>query len=103
MDKKLNKDKFLNIYENRDFLLNLHKNDLIDNLLCRYYATYRCTLETYNYVPERHNRAILALIFKDFKRDFKKVGKLNKFYQKRFKKKFLKLVKEYKREKKKCN
>lgn len=67
-------------------MINYNKNDLIDECLIRYYKTFSLTLDTYDYVPEKYNNKILKYIFKNMKRQFRKLDKEDKRYQKRFKK-----------------
>ncbi|MCI8988433.1 MAG: hypothetical protein HFK05_01615 [Clostridia bacterium] len=67
-------------------MINYNKNDLIDECLTRYYKTFSLTLDTYDYVPEKYNNKILKYIFKNMKRQFRKLDKEDKRYQKRFKK-----------------
>lgn len=67
-------------------MINYNKNDLIDKCLVRYYETFAHTLDTSDYVPEKYNKKILKYIFKNMKRQFRKLDKEDKRYQKRFKK-----------------
>ena len=67
-------------------MINYNKNDLIDECLVRYYETFAHTLDTSDYVPEKYNNKILKYIFKNMKRQFRKLDKEDKRYQKRFKK-----------------
>lgn len=67
-------------------MINYNKNDLIDECLVRYYETFAHTLDTSDYVPEKYNMKILKYIFKNMKRQFRKLDKEDKRYQKRFKK-----------------
>ena len=63
--------------------MNYNKNDLIDECLLRYYKTFSCTLDTADYVPDKFNNKILAYIFKNMKKQFKKIDKEDKKYQKK--------------------
>ena len=67
-------------------MINYNKNDLIDECLVRYYETFAHTLDTSDYVPEKYNNKILKYIFKNMKRQFRKLDKEDKRYQKRFEK-----------------
>ena len=51
------------------------KNELIDEVLKRYFATFQITLDTADYVPERYGRKIHAFIFKNMKRKFREVNR----------------------------
>lgn len=62
-------------------MLNYNKNELIDECLTTYYNTFRCTLDTGDYVPEKFNYKILNYIFKSMKRQFRKINKEDKRYQ----------------------
>lgn len=61
--------------------MNFNKNDLIDAVLIRYYATFRCTLDTADFVPEKYNDKILAYIFKNMKKMFRCIDKEDRIYQ----------------------
>lgn len=67
-------------------MINYNKNELIDECLCRYYETFARTLDTADYVPEKYNNKILAYIFKSMKKQFKKIDREDKRYQKQRKK-----------------
>lgn len=62
-------------------MINYKKNDLIDECLMRYYQTFSCTLDTVDYVPDKFNDKILRYIFKNLKKQFKKIDKEDKKYQ----------------------
>lgn len=62
-------------------MLNYYKNKLINECLTEYYETFSCTLDTADYVPEKYNKKILRYIFKNMKRQFKKLDKADKIYQ----------------------
>ncbi len=53
----------------------IFENDLIDECLTRYYETFRKTLDTSDFVPEKYNRKIYKYIFKNLKRKFREVDK----------------------------
>lgn len=61
--------------------MNYNKNDLIDECLQRYYQTFACTLDTSDYVPKKYNVKILAYIFKNLKKQFKKLDREDRLYQ----------------------
>ena len=61
--------------------MNYNKNDLIDTLLIRYYATFARTLDTSDYVPDKFNCKILKYIFKNMKRKFREIDKFDKKFQ----------------------
>ncbi len=67
-------------------MINYNKNELIDECLCRYYETFERTLDTADYVPEKYNNKILAYIFKCMKKQFRKIDREDKRYQKQRKK-----------------
>lgn len=67
-------------------MLNYNKNKLINECLCHYYETFARTLDTADYVPEKYNNKILAYIFKNLKKQFKKIDREDKRYQKQRKK-----------------
>ncbi len=50
--------------------------------MCKYYETFAHTLDTADYVPEKYNDKILAYIFKNMKKQFKKIDREDKRYQK---------------------
>ena len=62
-------------------LINYNKNDLIDECLARNYETYKLTLDTPDYVPEKDNDKIVAYISKNLMRQLKRVNKADKLYQ----------------------
>ncbi len=78
--------------------MNYNKNNLIDECLQRYYKTFSCTLDTADYVPDKYNRKILAYIFKNMKKQFKKIDKEDKLYQSNLKKQIKKEEKNGKKE-----
>ena len=63
-------------------MINYHKNDLINECLEQYYATFARTLDTADFVPEKYNEKILKYIFKNMKRQFKKIDREDRRYQK---------------------
>ena len=68
-------------------MINYNKNKLINQCLEKYYETFAHTLDTGDYVPEKYNNKILKYIFKNMKRQFKKLDKEDKHYQRKAKKK----------------
>ncbi len=70
--------------------MNYNKNDLIDECLIRFYKTFYCTLDTADYVPNKFNNKILGYIFKCMKKQFKKIDREDKIYQKELNKKLKK-------------
>lgn len=63
-------------------MINYNKNKLINECLVKYYETFAHTLDTADYVPEKYNKKILAYIFKNMKKQFKKIDREDKRYQK---------------------
>ncbi len=63
-------------------MINYNKNKLINKCLCEFYETFSHTLDTADYVPEKYNAKILAYIFKNMKKQFKKLDREDKQYQK---------------------
>lgn len=68
-------------------MINYNKNKLINECLVRYYETFAHTLDTADYVPEKFNKKILAYIFKNMKRQFRKVDREDKRKQRELLKK----------------
>lgn len=68
-------------------MINYNKNKLINECLIKYYETFEHTLDTADYVPEKYNNKILAYIFKNMKKQFKKIDREDKRYQKAQKRK----------------
>lgn len=56
-------------------MINYNKNKLINECLEKYYETFARTLDTADYVPEKFNKRISAYIFKNMKRQFKKIDR----------------------------
>jgi len=54
------------------------KNELIDEVLTRYFATFQITLDTCDFVPEKYGRKIHAFIFKNMKKKFREVNRAYK-------------------------
>lgn len=68
-------------------MINYNKNKLINECLVRYYETFAHTLDTCDYVPEKFNEKILNYIFKNMKRQFKKLDREDRLYQRKLKQK----------------
>lgn len=66
-------------------MLNYNKNKLINKCLATYYETFRITLDTADYVPEKYNNKILKYIFKNMMRQFRKLDKEDRRYQRKVK------------------
>ena len=62
-------------------MINYNKNKLINTCLETYYATFAQTLDTADFVPEKYNKEILAYIFKNMKRQFRKIDREDRRYQ----------------------
>lgn len=63
-------------------MINYNKNKLINECQHEYYETFSCTLDTADYVPQKYSEKILAYIFKNMKKQFKKIDREDKLYQK---------------------
>lgn len=63
-------------------MINYNKNELINTCLGKYYETFALTLDTADFVPEKYNKKILAYIFKNLKRQFRKIDREDRKYQK---------------------
>ena len=62
-------------------MLNYNKNKLINECLVKYYETFAHTLDTSDYVPQKYNKKILAYIFKNMKRQFRRIDREDRTYQ----------------------
>lgn len=62
-------------------MINYNKNKLINTCLETYYATFAQTLDTADFVPEKYNKKILAYIFRNLKRQFRKIDREDRRYQ----------------------
>ena len=67
--------------------INYNKNKLIDTCLETYYGTFARTLDTVDFVPEKYNKKILAYIFKNMKRQFRRLDRADAQYQRAVRKK----------------
>ena len=67
--------------------INYNKNKLIDTCLETYYGTFARTLDTADFVPEKYNKKILAYIFKNMKRQFRRLDRADAQYQRAVRKK----------------
>ena len=63
-------------------MINYNKNKLVNTCLGKYYETFALTLDTADFVPEKYNKKILAYIFKNLKRQFRKIDREDRKYQK---------------------
>ena len=68
-------------------MINYNKNKLIDECLSKYYEPFAHTLDTADFVPEPYNDKILAYIFKNMRKAFKKIDREDRRFQKAFRKK----------------
>lgn len=50
------------------------KNELINNVLGEYYATFEKTLDTSDYVPKKYNDKVYRFIYKNLKKKFKEIN-----------------------------
>ena len=67
-------------------MLNFHKNELINATLVEFYKTFEHTLDTVDYVPEKYNAKICAYIFKNMKKAFRKIDRVDRVYQRQLRK-----------------
>lgn len=67
--------------------INYNKNKLINTCLETHYGTFARTLDTADFVPEKYNKKILAYIFKNMKRQFRRLDKADGQYQRAVRKK----------------
>lgn len=67
-------------------MLNFHKNELINATLAEFYKTFEHTLDTVDYVPEKYNAKICAYIFKNMKKAFRKIDRVDRVYQRQLRK-----------------
>ena len=51
------------------------KNELIDEVLKRYFATFSITLDTAEFVPVKYGKKVHKYIFKNMKQKFREVNK----------------------------
>ncbi|MDE5601611.1 MAG: hypothetical protein K2J16_03850 [Clostridia bacterium] len=82
--------------------MNYNKNKLINECLVKYYETFAHTLDTADYVPQKYNKKILAYIFKNMKRQFRKVDREDRIYQAKQRKKVRLKAKQAKQCEKAC-
>ncbi|MCL2229164.1 MAG: hypothetical protein FWC00_05055 [Firmicutes bacterium] len=54
------------------------KNELIDEVLQKYFATFSITLDTAEFVPDKYGRKIHKFIFKNMKKKFREVNRAYK-------------------------
>lgn len=80
-------------------MINYNKNKLINECLVNYYETFAHTLDTGDYVPEKYNNKILKYIFKNMRRQFRKLDKEDRQYQRQANKKARLKAKQVKKNK----
>ena len=83
MQQQMEQD-YKNLLDSLD--INFVKNTYIGVTLQEFYNTFRQTLNTGQFVPEKFNDYIRTYIFKSLKKKFKEVNKLVKIRDKNFKK-----------------
>lgn len=66
-------------------MINYNKNKLINKLLDEYYETFRHTLDTAEFVPDKFNEKILKYIYKNMKKAFKQIDIEDRQYQRKLK------------------
>lgn len=80
-------------------MLNYNKNKLINNCLVKYYETFAHMLDTADYVPEKYNKRIQRYIFRNMRRQFRRVDIEDRKYQAEQRKKARLKVKQAKENK----
>ena len=63
-------------------MMNYYKNKLINECLAKYYETFAHTLDTADYVPEKFNDEIYRYIMKNLRKQFRKINREDRLYQK---------------------
>lgn len=66
-------------------MINYNKNKLINECLTKYYETFAHTLDTADFVPEPYNDRILAYIFKNMRKAFKRLDWEDRRFQRQAK------------------
>lgn len=66
-------------------MINYNKNKLLDEALDRYYTTFKHTLDTADYVPQKFNDKILKYIFKCMRKKFREIDVEDRIYQRELK------------------
>lgn len=61
------------------------RNELINEVLVKYYETFSLTLDTKDYVPDKFNKKILNYIYKNMKKSLKQTEKEYRKYIKEIK------------------
>jgi len=51
------------------------KNELIDEVLRKYFATFEITLDTAEFVPAKYGKKIHKFIFKNMKQKFRQINR----------------------------
>ncbi len=67
--------------------MNFNKNDLMDALHSRFFESWAITLDVSDYVPEEYLEKVENYIFKNLKKQWKKIDKEDRLYQKSLKEK----------------
>lgn len=86
------KDKVPDINPNDK--VNYNVNCLLDELHARFFQSYALTLDTADYVPDKYINKVYKQIYKAQKKQYKKIFKTNKCYQKWFKEHLPQLIAE---------
>ena len=63
------------------------KNDLINSVLSEYFNTFSRTLDTRDFVPNKYLKKVQKYIFKNMKKKFREIDKLDRKYNIELKKK----------------
>lgn len=65
--------------------MDFKKNELINEVLNKYFETFSLTLDTCDFVPEKFLKKIHKYIYKNMKNKFKEVERENRLYLKKIK------------------
>lgn len=65
--------------------MDYYKNKLMKRFFIEYYETFRCTLDTAEFVPEKYNDKIYKIIFVSMKKQFKELDREVKNHNKQIK------------------
>lgn len=65
--------------------MDFKKNELINEVLNKYFETFSLTLDTCDFVPEKFLKKICKYIYKNMKNKFKEVERENRLYLKKIK------------------
>lgn len=74
--------------------INYNENDLLDELHKRCFQSFALTLDTADFVPQNYIDKVYKRIYKVQKKQYKKLGRTNKEYQKWFAEKLPQLIAE---------